>query len=110
MSDVGIPFIDPYLEDDYLTILERRQNQRKIARGITMFPSSNKLPRYLGLNPDNIEDDSLSNKLNSYVQKMGFNSIDDERIISLLDVDTNLSSRDQILLLKNNLNSLLNGN
>ena len=110
LSDVGIPFIDPDLSSDYLTILERRQNQRKTCRAITMFPSSNKLPRYLGLNPDDIEDDSLRAKLNGYVQKMGFNAINDERIVSMLNVDTSLPSRDQILALKENLELLLSKN
>lgn len=107
LSDVGIPFIDPNLNNDYLTIIERRQNLRKKSRGSTMFPSSNKLPRYLGLNPQDIEDVALCTKLNSYMQKMGFTAIDDERIISLLNIDRTLPSRDQILELKNNLNSLL---
>lgn len=110
LSDVGIPFIDPNLDDDYKVIVERRQNQRKSCRGITTFPSSNKLPRYLGLNPEDIGDDSLVAKLNSYVQKMGFDAINDERILSLLDIDKNLSSRDQIITLKDNLNVLLSKN
>ncbi|RAP52588.1 MAG: hypothetical protein BZ138_02815 [Methanosphaera sp. rholeuAM270] len=110
LSDVGIPFIDPNLSDDYLTIIERRQSQRKKSRGVTTFPSSNKLPRYLGLNPMDIEDVSLRNKLNAYMQKMGFESIDDERILSLLDVDEDLSSREKVLTLKSNLNSLLSKN
>lgn len=110
LSDVGIPFIDPYLTDDYSTIMERRQGQRKKVRGITMFPSSNKLPRYLGLNPDDIGDVSLADKLNGYVQNMGFNSIDDDRIISLLDIDKNQPSSNQILELKDKLFDLLSKN
>lgn len=107
LSDVGIPFIDPDLNDDFLTIIERRQNQRKKRRGVSTFPSSNKLPRYLGLNPNDIEDVSLCVKLNTYVQNMGFEAINDERIISLLNIDSNLSSRDQILSLRENLENLL---
>ncbi|MEE1117063.1 MnmC family methyltransferase [Methanosphaera sp.] len=107
LSDVGIPYLDPYLNDDYKTIIERRQKQRKLSRGNTTFPSSGKLPRYLGLDPNVIEDENLRNKLTSYVQEMGFSSLDDERIINLLDIDLNLYSRDQILTLKDKLHDLL---
>ncbi len=107
LSDVGIPFIDPFLTDDYLTIIERRQNQRRKSRCVTTFPSSNKLPRYLGLNPEDIEDEALCNKLNAYVQKMGFESINDERIINMLNIEPGLTSRDQILCLRENLRKLL---
>lgn len=107
LSDVGIPYLDPYLNDDYKTIIERRQKQRKLSRGNTTFPSSSKLPRYLGLDPNVIEDENLRNKLTYYVQEMGFSSLDDERIINLLDIDLNLYSRDQILTLKDKLHDLL---
>lgn len=107
LSDVGIPYIDPNLDDDYDTILERRQNQRLALRGKTLFPSTSKLPRYLGMSPDEVGDESLLAKLNSYVVPMGFDSIDDERIVNLLDVDKNLTSRDQILELRRKLEELL---
>ena len=110
LSDVGIPYIDPYLNDDYKTIIDRRQNQRKLSRGKTTFPSSSKLPRYLGLDPNVIEDENLRNKLVAYVQEMGFSSLNDERIMNLLNIDQNLYSRDQILTLKENLYNLLNNN
>ncbi len=107
LSDVGIPYLDPYLNDNYQTIIERRLNQRRLSRGKTTFPSSSKLPRYLGLDPNVIEDVNLRNKLVSYVQEMGFDSLDDERIMNLLNIDPNLSSRDQIITLKDNLHNLL---
>lgn len=107
LSDVGMPYIDPYLSDDYQTIIDRRLNQRKLSRGKTTFPSSSKLPRYLGLDPNVIEDVHLRNKLVSYVQEMGFDSLDDERIMDMLNIDPNLTSRDQILALKENMHNLL---
>jgi tRNA U34 5-methylaminomethyl-2-thiouridine-forming methyltransferase MnmC len=110
LSDVGIPFLDPDLNDDYRTIIERRQNQRKHCRGVSMFPSSAKLPRFLGLNPDDIEDVVLRDKLNHYVNEMGFDGLNDERIVQMLNIEPNLSSRDQIIALKNNLYELLNNN
>ena len=110
LSDVGIPYIDPYLEDNYQAIIDRRLNQRKLSRGKTTFPSSSKLPRYLGLDPNVIEDENLRNKLVSYVQEMGFESLDDERIMEVLNIDPNLTSRDQIIALKDNLHDLLSKN
>jgi hypothetical protein len=41
---------------------------------------------------------------------MGFSSLNDERIMSLLNIDPNLYSRDQILALRENLHKLLNNN
>ncbi len=107
LSDVGIPFMDPDLSDDYQTIVDRRQSIRNKIRGITTFPSSNKLPRYLGLDPETVEDEHLREKLNKYVQDMGFESIDDPRIIDILNIDLSLPSRDQILMLEENLKKVL---
>ncbi|WP_455646001.1 MnmC family methyltransferase [Methanosphaera sp.] len=107
LSDVGVPYMDPDLSDDYDTIIERRQNLRGKIRGVSVFPSSNKLPRYLGVDPDEIEDKALLEKLNGYVQKMGFESIIDSRILNILDIDRTLTSRDQIILLENRLKELL---
>lgn len=108
LSDVGVPYIDPDLTDDFDVIINRRQNTREKIRGKTVFPSSSKLPRYLGINPDEIEDENLRNKLNNYVIAMGFESINDKKIKEILDIDFNLSSRDQIIALERNLNDLLN--
>ena len=108
LSDVGIPYIDPNLDDDYETIIERRHNQRVTVRGKTMFTSASKLPRYLGLSQDEVGDKALFSKLNSYVAEMGFDSISDERIVDLLSVDKSATSRDQILQLRSNLEKLLN--
>lgn len=110
LSDVGIPFIDPDLDDDFDTIITRRQSTRQKIRGLTVFPSSSKLPRYLGVDPDTIQDEALRNKLNRYVQDMGFDSICDERIMDLLDIDYGLCSRDQVLQLEENLKNLLSNN
>ncbi|RAP50698.1 MAG: hypothetical protein BZ133_04880 [Methanosphaera sp. SHI613] len=107
LSDVGVPYIDSDLNDDYDTIVNRRQDTREKIRGVSVFPSSSKLPRYLGLNPDTIEDVNLRNKLNSYVEAMGFESINDYRIHDILNIDSNLPSRDQILALEENLHNVL---
>lgn len=107
LSDVGVPYIDPELNDDYDTIVNRRQNTREKIRGVSVFPSSSKLPRYIGLDPESIEDVNLRNKLNGYVMAMGFESINDYRIHDILNIDPNLSSREQILALEENLHRVL---
>ena len=107
LSDVGVPYIDPELNDDYDTIVNRRRNTREKIRGVSVFPSSSKLPRYIGLDPESIEDVNLREKLNGYVNAMGFESINDYRIHDILNIDPNLSSRDQILALEDNLHRIL---
>ena len=107
LSDVGVPFMDSDLSDDFYTIIDRRQNIRDRIRGVTVFPSSNKLPRYLGLDPEKIEDKKLRNKLNNYVKEMGFSAINDPRILKILQVDQNLPSRSQIIMLEENLHNVL---
>lgn len=107
LSDVGVPFMDPDLSDDYQTIIERRQSIRSKVRGVSMFPSSSKLPRYLGLSANEIEDEHLREKLTGYVTDMGFDGLDDERILKILDVDLELTSREQILALEDNLKEVM---
>lgn len=107
LSDVGVPYIDPDLSGDYDTIVNRRQSTREKIRGVNVFPSSSKLPRYLGMDPADIEDAALRDKLNSYVISMGFESINDYRIHDILNIDLHLSSRDQILALEDNLRKIL---
>ena len=107
LSDVGIPYIDPDLNGDYKEIIERRDNQRSKLRFVSLFPSSNKFPRYLGLSEEEIGDEKLVDKFNSYLQQMGFISLNDERIGDILNVDENLSSRDQIIQLRDNLSQVL---
>lgn len=107
LSDVGVPYIDPDLTDDFETIINRRENTRNKIRFVSVFPSSSKLPRYLGIDPNTILDESLRNKLNSYVEEMGFNAINDIRIKEILNIDYDLPSKDQILALEQNLSRVL---
>ena len=107
LSDVGVPYIDPDLSDDYDSIVKRRQNTREKIRGVSVFPSSSKLPRYIGVDPESIEDEHLREKLNKYVVDMGFESINDYRIHDILNINPDLPSRDQILSLEDNLHRVL---
>lgn len=110
LSDVGIPFIDPDLDADFDTIVNRRQSTRQKIRGVSVFPSSSKLPRFLGVNPDSIENEALRDKLNNYVRDMGFDSVVDERILEILDIDEKLPSSNQVLQLEENLKNILSNN
>lgn len=108
LSDVGVPYMDPDLSDDYNTIIARRQSIRSKIRGVSVFPSSSKLPRYLGIDPMEIEDETLRDKLNGYVQNMGFEALNDPRILSMLDIARNAPSKNQVLELEQNMEYILN--
>ena len=108
LSDVGVPFIDPDLSDDFDTIVGRRQDVRSKIRGVTVFPSSSKLPRYLGVDTDAV-DPKLLDKLNSMVSSMGFESISDSNVMAILDVDMSLDSSSRIIALERNLKDVLDG-
>ncbi|BAW31340.1 MAG TPA: MnmC family methyltransferase [Methanothermobacter sp.] len=49
LSDAGIPYRDPNLEDSREKIIEKRENERRLARNITRLPSSLRTPIYLGM-------------------------------------------------------------
>lgn len=106
LSDVGVPFIDPDLSDDFDTIVGRRQDVRSKIRGVTVFPSSSKLPRYLGVDSDEV-DPKLLDKLNSMVSSMGFESINDYNVRAILDVDMSLDSSSRIIALERNLKDVI---
>ncbi|MEM4526060.1 MAG: MnmC family methyltransferase, partial [Methanothermobacter sp.] len=48
LTDVGIPYRDPNLEDNREKIIERRENERMLVRNATRLPSSYRTPIYLG--------------------------------------------------------------
>ncbi|MDO5851789.1 MAG: MnmC family methyltransferase [Methanobacteriaceae archaeon] len=105
LSDVGVPYTDPYLNDSLETIYKRRQEERSKLKFNKLFPSTEKLPLYLGMDPDEIEDEKLRNKLVDYVQKMGFSSLDDPEIKNILEIPSEAigNSSETILQLKNNI-------
>lgn len=55
-----------------------------------------------------IEDGTLRDKLNGYVQNMGFEALNDPRILSMLDIDRNAPSKNQVLELEQNMEYILN--
>lgn len=55
-----------------------------------------------------IEDETLRDKLNGYVQNMGFEALNDPRILSMLDIDRNAPSKNQVLELEQNMEYILN--
>lgn len=48
LSDAGIPYRDPNLDDSREEIVKRRENERRLARDVTRLPSSHRIPTYLG--------------------------------------------------------------
>ncbi|MBC7118277.1 MAG: hypothetical protein H5T38_04885 [Methanobacteriaceae archaeon] len=48
LTDVGIPYRDPNLEDGREEIIKRRKSERRIVRNANMLPSSYRTPIYLG--------------------------------------------------------------
>jgi len=54
LSDAGVPFRDPKLNDSSIKIAKRREDERKMVRGIKKFPSTVRTPIYLYKEVDNI--------------------------------------------------------
>lgn len=69
LSDAGIPFKDPDLNDSPQSILQRRKDERKASRGKEKFSSAVKTPTYLF---KKIEDDRLKRRVLRNLEKLGF--------------------------------------
>lgn len=69
LSDAGLPFKDPYLTDTSDIILQRRDDERKEARGNDKFPSTIKTPLYLY---EELDDGRLKRRVLKNLHKLGF--------------------------------------
>jgi len=69
LSDAGIPYRDPDLEDSREEIIERRENERRLARNVTRLPSSLRTPTYLGSKTP----EKYSAKILKNLKSMGIN-------------------------------------
>jgi tRNA U34 5-methylaminomethyl-2-thiouridine-forming methyltransferase MnmC len=69
LSDAGLPFKDPHLTDTSHIILQRRDDERKEARGKKKFPSTIKTPLYLS---DELDDGRLKRRVLKNLHKLGF--------------------------------------
>ena len=67
LSDVGIPFRDYSLDETSDVILERRTEERHLARHNTRISSSVKTPIFLG---DEMDDEKLKRRVERNLAKM----------------------------------------
>lgn len=72
LSDAGVPFKDPDFDCSSTDILNRRDEERKLARGKTKFSSTVKTPIYLG---KDLEDGRLKRRVLNNLKKLGFNDL-----------------------------------
>lgn len=100
LSDVGIPFRDPGLNNNSNIILENRTNERKIARGTTKISSAVKTPIFLGCK---MEDEKLKRRVERNLNKMNIPSTTSKEAYYLVDnnyeelQNENNNSRSRIL-------------
>ncbi|MEG3224065.1 MAG: hypothetical protein BME94_00715 [Methanobacteriales archaeon Met13] len=68
LSDAGVPYRDPLLDDLPLNILKRRREEREKVRNSSRFASTVRTPLYLN---ETVEDPKLERRINRQIQKMG---------------------------------------
>ena len=71
LSDVGIPFRDPHLNDNSDVILDRRTEERHDARHTTKISSAVKTPIFLG---QEMDDEKLKRRVERNLSKMNIPS------------------------------------
>ena len=115
LSDVGIPFRDPNLNDNSNTILERRTEERHIARHSTKSSSAVKTPIFLG---DEMDDEKLKRRVERNLAKMNIPSTTSPQAFYILDgerdysknQDSKNNSRNRILDMEKRLEKVKSGN
>lgn len=68
LSDAGVPYRDPLLDDLPLNIIKRRREEREKVRNSSRFASTVRTPLYLN---ETVEDPKLERRINRQIQKMG---------------------------------------
>ena len=114
LSDVGIPFRDPNLNDESDTILERRTEERHNARHSTKISSAVKTPIFLG---DEMEDEKLKRRVERNLAKMNIPSTTSKEAFYIIECEKNYSknqneknnSRNRILEMKERLEKVKTG-
>lgn len=76
LSDAGIPFRDPELNESSQEIIERRQKERKSVRGIAKFASTVKTPLYLY---KDIEDTRLKRRVLKNIKMFGIEGLESKK-------------------------------
>ena len=113
LSDVGIPFRDPNLTDSSEEILNRRTEERHIARHNTKISSAVKTPIFLG---DEMDDEKLKRRVERNLAKMNIPSTTSPEANYIVDVekdylksqDENNNSTNRIIEMKKRLKKVKN--
>ena len=114
LSDVGIPFRDPDLNDLSDVILDRRTEERHNARHNTKISSAVKTPIFLG---DEMEDEKLKRRVERNLAKMNIPSTTSKEAFYIIECEKNYSknqneknnSRNRILEMKERLEKVKTG-
>ena len=114
LSDVGIPFRDPDLNDKSDVILDRRTEERHEARHTTKISSAVKTPIFLGCEMD---DEKLKRRVERNLAKMNIPSTTSKEALYIVECENNYSekqneknnSRNRILEMKNRLKKVKSG-
>ncbi|WP_298500651.1 MnmC family methyltransferase [uncultured Methanobrevibacter sp.] len=115
LSDVGIPFRDPDLNDNSDAILERRTEERHNARHNTKISSAVKTPIFLACEMD---DEKLKRRVERNLTKMNIPSTTSPEAKYIVECennycekqDKNNNSRNRVLDMKKRLKKVKSGN
>lgn len=114
LSDVGVPFRDPNLNDSSDIILERRTKERHNARHTTKISSAVKTPIFLACEMD---DEKLKRRVERNLSKMNIPSTTSKEAFYIVECENNYSqkqdetnnSRNRILDMKKRLKKVKMG-
>ncbi len=115
LSDVGIPFRDPNLNNSSEYILEKRTEERHSARHNTKISSAVKTPIFLG---NEMDDEKLKRRVERNLAKMNIPSTTSPEAFYIIECEENYSkkqdsennSRNRILDMEKRLKKVKSGN
>ena len=115
LSDVGIPFRDPNLNNSSKDILEKRTEERHSARHNTKISSAVKTPIFLG---NEMDDEKLKRRVERNLAKMNIPSTTSHEAFYIIECEENYSkkqdiknnSRNRILDMEKRLKKVKSGN
>ena len=114
LSDVGIPFRDPGLNNSSEDILERRTEERHAERHNTKISSAVKTPIFLA---QEMDDEKLKRRVERNLAKMNIPSTTSDEAKYIVEIENNYeekqsiknNSRDRILDMREKLKKVKNG-
>jgi len=115
LSDVGIPFRDPGLNNPSEFILNERTEERHLARHNTKISSAVKTPIFLG---DEMDDEKLKRRVERNLAKMNIPSTTSDEALYIIECEKKYSEKQdeknnstiRILDMKNRLKKVKKGN